>query len=429
MNIRGNSRRGLTGSTVGFFFGFAAVALYGPTAVKFKEAMDLTPALVGLLIAIPALSGSLLRIPFGASVDTNGGKKSFLILMLLSVIGLGGVTLLLFTSYPDGMKGMYGLVLTFGFLSGCGIATFSVGIGQTSYWFPRNKQGMALGIFGGLGNLAPGIFSLVLPVFLTYYGFISAYFAWFLFLLVGTILYGIVGVNAYYFQYRKAGVPEAKAIEKAREKGQEIFPAGSIKDSLLLSAKVKNTWALVALYFTTFGGFIALTAWFPTYWAEFQGFNPVKAGLYTAVFSILASALRVPGGSVADRFGGEKVALLAITAILISTAALSISHSVPGSVFAVLLLAAGMGFANAAIFKLVPVYVPNAVGGAAGWIGGLGAFGGFALPPVMGTIAGAFGAVGYARGFLVFVILALINVLILVFLLRARNSRLVEKIR
>nr|MBD3623221.1 MFS transporter [Sunxiuqinia sp.] len=150
MNIRGNSRRGLTGSTVGFFFGFAAVALYGPTAVKFKEAMDLTPALVGLLIAIPALSGSLLRIPFGASVDTNGGKKSFLILMLLSVIGLGGVTLLLFTSYPDGMKGMYGLVLTFGFLSGCGIATFSVGIGQTSYWFPRNKQGMALGIFGGL---------------------------------------------------------------------------------------------------------------------------------------------------------------------------------------------------------------------------------------------------------------------------------------
>lgn len=177
MIAKGNSTRGLTGTTLGFFFGFAAVALYGPTAIKFKEAMDLSPALLGLLIAIPSLSGSLLRIPFGAWVDTTGGKKPFFILLLLSVIGLGGVTLLLFTSYPDGMKGMYGLILFFGFLSGCGIATFSVGIGQTSYWFPRSRQGFALGTFGGLGNLAPGIFSLVLPLFLTYYGFISAYFA------------------------------------------------------------------------------------------------------------------------------------------------------------------------------------------------------------------------------------------------------------
>ena len=63
--------------------------------------------------------------------------------MILSLIGLGGITLLLATSYPDGMKGMYGLVLIFGFLSGCGIATFSAGIGQTSYWFPRQKQGLS----------------------------------------------------------------------------------------------------------------------------------------------------------------------------------------------------------------------------------------------------------------------------------------------
>ena len=140
MKLKGTPSRGLLGTTLGFFFGFAAVALYGPTALKFKEAMDLTPALVGLLIAIPSLSGSLLRIPFGAWVDTTGGKIPFLILMILSAVGLGGVTLLLHTSYPEGMKGMYWLVLFFGFLSGCGIATFSVGIAQTSYWFPRNKQ-------------------------------------------------------------------------------------------------------------------------------------------------------------------------------------------------------------------------------------------------------------------------------------------------
>jgi NNP family nitrate/nitrite transporter-like MFS transporter len=426
MNINGNSKRGLTGTTLGFFFGFAAVALYGPTAIKFKEAMDLTPTLLGLLIAIPSLSGSLLRIPFGAWVDTTGGKKPFFILMLLSVIGLGGITLLLFTSYPDGMKGLYGLVLFFGFLSGCGIATFSVGIGQTSYWFPRNKQGMALGTFAGIGNLAPGIFSLVLPIFLTYYGFISAYFAWFLFLLIGTILYGIIGVNAYYFQYRKKGLTADEAISKAREKGQEIFPTGSVKDSLINSAKIKNTWALVALYFTTFGGFIALTAWFPTYWSEYQNFAPVKAGLFTAIFSILASAIRVPGGSIADKFGGEKVALLSMAAVLIAAVVLSFANAISISVVAVLLLALGMGIANAAIFKLVSVYVPKAVGGAAGWVGGLGAFGGFALPPIMGAIAGAYGSIGYARGFLVFVGLSFVNLIIIYVLLKNRSKQTAE---
>lgn len=421
MVIKGNSTRGLAATTLGFFFGFAAVALYGPTAIRFKEAMDLTPALLGLLIAIPSLSGSLLRIPFGAWVDTTGGKKPFLILMLLSVIGLGGVTLLLMTSYPDGMKGMYGLILFFGFLSGCGIATFSVGIGQTSYWFPKSRQGFALGTFGGLGNLAPGLFSLILPVFLTYYGFISAYFAWFLFLLTGTILYGIIGVNAYYFQYRKAGLSDTKAREKARQDGQEIFPGGGVKDSLVNSAKIRNTWALVALYFTTFGGFIALTAWFPTYWSEYQGFTPIKAGLFTAVFSILASAIRVPGGAVADKFGGEKVVLFAMTAILIAALILSFVRAIPLSLIAVLLLAAGMGIANAAVFKLVPVYVAKAVGGAAGWVGGLGAFGGFVLPPVMGAIAGEWGDMGYARGFLVFVGLSVLN-LFIIFLLMNRQK-------
>ena len=79
--IKGTPTIGLIGTTLGFFFGFAAVSLYGPTAIKFKEAMDLSPALMGLLVAIPALSGSLLRIPFGAWVDITGGRNPFLILL------------------------------------------------------------------------------------------------------------------------------------------------------------------------------------------------------------------------------------------------------------------------------------------------------------------------------------------------------------
>jgi NNP family nitrate/nitrite transporter-like MFS transporter len=75
---------------------------------------------------------------------------------------------------------------------------------------------------------------------------------------------------------------------------------------------------------------------------------------------------------------------------------------------AAVIMAIGMGVTNAAVFKLVPEYVPNAIGGAAGWVGGLGAFGGFVIPPLMGYIAGQMGSIGYARGFLVFIIISII---------------------
>lgn len=421
--IKGTPARGLLGTTLGFFFGFAAVSLYGPTAIKFKEAMDLNPALMGLLVAIPALSGSLLRIPFGAWVDITGGRKPFLILLGLSVVGLGGVTLLLNVAYPAHMHGLYSLILLLGMLSGCGIATFSVGIGQTSYWYPVKKQGMALGTYAGLGNLAPGLFSLILPLYLQSFGFISAYFAWFLFLLAGTILYFFFGTNSYYFQFRKAGKSEPESVTEARKLGQELFPSCNVRESLILSAKAKNTWKLVALYFTTFGGFIALTAWFPIYWSQFYSFSPVKAGAFTAVFSLLASLFRVMGGYFSDRVGGEKASMLSIVLVLIASFTLVFAQTAGICISAVMLLACGMGVNNAAVFKLVPRYVPKAIGGAAGWIGGIGAFGGFVIPPLMGEIVKIYNKNGYSRGFAVFTLLAIFNMVIIYGLLKRAKSQ------
>ncbi len=424
IKLEGTANRALLGTTLGFFFGFAAVSLYGPTAIKFKEAMGLTPAMMGLLVAIPTLSGSLLRIPFGAWVDTTGGKRPFLILLTLSIIGLGGVTYLLNTAYPDGMEGMFPLILFLGFLSGAGIATFSVGIAQTSYWFPKKRQGWALGTYAGLGNLAPGMFSLILPFYLQAFGFISAYFAWFLFLVIGTIMYALIAKNTFYFQYKKAGFSIAESKELASKLGQEMFPSGNVKDSLLNSARVRNTWALVALYFTTFGGFIGLTAWFPIYWNQLHDFTVIKAGIFTALFSITASVVRVYGGTLADRLGGEKTSLLAIIIVLCASLLLSFVQSVGLGITFAILLATGMGINNAAVFKLVPDYVPKAVGGASGWIGGLGAFGGFAIPPIMGAIAGWQGKAGYAHGFLVFAILAVISIIIIALLMKQHQQRL-----
>lgn len=420
VKLKGSPARGLTGATLGFFFGSAAISLFGPSAARFKEAMDLDPAMLGLLVAIPSLTGSLLRVPFGAWVDTTGGKKPFLILMILSVIGLGGLSFLLNGYYPDGMKGMYPLVLLFGSLSGCGIATFSVGVGQTSYWYPKQKQGTPLAIFAGIGTSAAGIFALILPLLLNAYGFISAYFAWTVFMIVGTILYMLIAQNAYSFQYKAAGYNTEESDEMARAAGQEMFPSGSVKESLLLSARVPATWSLVICYFTSFGGFIALTAWYPNFWHQYFEFDLVKAGMFTALFSILSAVLRVPSGWLSDKIGGIRVAFLAMFILLVSSLMMGFTSSEGMSVVWTLLIALAFGMNNAAIFKLVPFYVPQSVGGASGWVGGLGAFGGFVIPPVMGWVVSWLGNVGYARGFLVFTILAAVNILIMKFALKKK---------
>ncbi len=411
-HLKGTPAEGLWGATLGFFVGFAAVALFGPTAGRFREVMELSPVAVAFLVAMPALSGSLLRIPFAAWVDTTGGRKPFLVLLGASLVGMGGLAAVVTLLYPDRLTpGLYPLLLLLAVLSGCGIATFSVGIGQVSYWFPQRKQGKALAVFAGVGNLAPGIFSFLIPVALASLGLAWSYLAWLAFLAVGTVGYFYLGRNAPYFQLRQAGVAPAEARSQAAAAGQELFPAGSLKESLQVSARVWRTWALVVVYFTTFGGFIALTAWLPTYWSEFYGLPIVMAGLFTAVYSVLTSAVRIVGGILADRLqeGGENTGILALLIMLAGALVMTVAREYQLALPGVVLLAVGMGVANAAVFKIVPQAVPKAVGGAAGWVGGLGAFGGFAIPPVLGFAVRDLGEAGYAIGFVVFVFLALLS--------------------
>lgn len=412
--IKGSADLGGMGATIGFFIGFAAVSLFGVTAGKIKEVIDMSPVILGLLIAAPALSGSLLRIPFAAWVDTTGGRKPFLVLLGLSIAGMAGLWYILYAYYPDHLTPAFLPVLLFlGVLCGCGIATFSVGIGQVSYWFPHSKQGAALGLYAGVGNLAPGLFAMILPFALKYFGLAGSYLAWLTFLLVGTFVYWAIGRNAWYFQLREQGMGPEEAVKTARDEyGQELFPGGNVLDSLRISARIWKTWALVGLYFTSFGGFIALTAWFPTYWHVYFGKAMVAAGVLTAVYSILASLMRVVGGQISDIFGGERVAIMSFAMVLTAALIMFFSGTFVSAVIGAVLLATGMGVANAAVFKLVPQEVPDAVGGAAGWVGGLGAFGGFAIPPVMGAFVAGGNQAGYAQGFSVFIVLAVVSLVL-----------------
>lgn len=425
--FKGTPNQALFAASLGFFIGFAAVSLFGPTAARFKEVMDFSPMLVGLLVATPSLSGSLLRIPFSAWVDSTGGRKPLLWLLALSIVGMVGLSVIIYWYYPDHMTvRFYPLLLLLGLLCGCGIAVFSVGISQVSYWFPQKRQGSVLGIYAGVGNLAPGIFSFVLPMSLGAVGLAGSYTIWSVMLLVGTVAYALLGRNAWFFQIKDRDKHLDQAREVANKQGQELFPAGSFTKSLHVSARSWQTWALTGVYFTTFGGFIALTAWMPTYWREFLGTTEVTAGLLTALYSILTSLIRVFGGMISDHLGGERTLLIALLVTFLGAVGMTVSGAMASALISAIVLALGMGASNAAVFKLVPQEIPKAVGGAAGWVGGLGAFGGFAIPPLMGLFVKHYGQHGYALGYILMVALAIVSSLFAGLLLRSHANKRAE---
>ena len=420
--IRGSKQQALWLATMAFFGGFAGVAIFGPLVPRFQELMGLSPLQAGTLAAAANLTGSLLRIPFGAWADRAGGRRPFLTLLGLTLTGVGGLLWLLRTHYPDRLAGLYPVLLLLGALAGCGIATFSVGIGQVSYWFARREQGGALGVFAGLGNLAPGISSGLLPVAVASLGILAGYGLWFGALAAITAVYALAIYDAPSFQVRAQG-RELNPDELAAL-GQELAPAATFSASMGIAVWEAATWVLVSFYFTSFGGFLALVVWLPSYWHAMYNLSLIQAGLLTLVFAEVTSLVRVPAGLLADRLS-IRYALQGNFALIGAGAlTVAVSQSLALSVAGILMMGLGMVLQNGIVFKLLPQYVPEAVGSAAGLVGGLGAFGGFLIPPAMGALVQVLGApLGYARGFALFEFLVAFDLLLVWWLVERSQGR------
>ncbi|MBV9438851.1 MAG: MFS transporter [Candidatus Eremiobacteraeota bacterium] len=406
--IAGTRGRALAFATLAFFGGFAGVAVFGPLVPKFKDLLGLSPLAAAVLAAAPNLTGSLLRIPFGAAVERLGGKRPFLALLGVTIVGMIGLLVLLATSYPAHMAGTYPLLLGLGILIGAGVATFSVGVAQVSFWFPKREQGGALGTYGGLGNTSPGLSTIFLPLAVGALGIVAAYQIWLGVLVAITLAYALFAHDAPVFQARRRGI-DIRPDQLAALGGGEMMPSATATRALANAAREPVLWALIGFYFLSFGGFLALTAWLPTYWHNMYGASLRDAALLTAAFALVSAIFRVFGGVLSDRLpirfalGGNFILIAAGLFVV------AFSGSLPLSLAGTIAAAAGMGLQNAIVFKLVPIYVTRAVGGAAGWIGGLGALGGFVLPPLMGLTTGLIGGPhAYALGFLPIAILAVL---------------------
>jgi NNP family nitrate/nitrite transporter-like MFS transporter len=328
---------------------FAAWGLISAFARIFHETFQLTATQTALLVAVPVLLGSLLRIVTGMLADRFGGRAVFASLMLL--VAIPTFVLPLVTSYQQ--------LLEVALFLGIAGSSFAAGAGFVSRWFPPEKQGGALGIYG-LGNIGLSIAVFFGPVLAARVSWQSVFRGCAALL----VLWGIV------------------FYALARNAPKTVRPTG-LAEMVSLLVRERLSWLLSLFYFLTFGGFVAFSLYLPVLLKDQFGLTAADAGFRTAGFVVLATLARPLGGWLSDKIGGARVLNGVFLGIVPFALLMSWPAMLPftvGALGCAFLLGAG----NGAVFKLVPQYFPKEVGTVTGLVGAMGGLGGFFPPLLLG---------------------------------------------
>ena len=368
--------RALTTSTLAFTVCFAVWTIFSIIGLQIQKDLQLSETEFGLLVGTPILSGSLVRLLLGIWSDIYGGRIVYLLVMIVAAIA----TLLLTTAQTYIMYLLAAL--------GVGVAggSFAVGIAYVSRWFPAEKQGTALGIFG-LGNVGAAITKFSAPFVMIAYGWHA----------VAQVWAGVLLLTAVIFWLATEDDPSLKTRQAAHIKGVSFM-------AQLQPLKNIQVWRFSLYYFFVFGGFVALALWLPRYMMGAYGFEIKTAGMLAAIYSIFASLFRALGGWLADRFGARTIMYWTFSVAAACTFVLSYPptdytvHGIKGDInfaFAIqpvwfisimAVLGLFMSFGMAAVYKHIPVYYPNNVGSVGGTVGMIGGLGGFLLPLTFGML-------------------------------------------
>jgi NNP family nitrate/nitrite transporter-like MFS transporter len=351
-----------------FMFSCGIWVLNGGMAPFIVEDLHLSQAQKALMLSVPIFAGALMRFPLGILAQYVGRKTATLIEMSLILVAM---------LYGYFFVHTFDNLLAMGVLLGIAGASFGVALSLGSGSFPPRYKGLAMGLVGA-GNVGTAVSVLVAPPVAQAYGWQTVY---------GFAAIAIV-------------IPMIVMVVFGKEP-PDRDEHGSFREHIACLFE-KDGWAFSGIYAITFGGFIGLISFLPSYYYEQFHVSKVQAGQLTMLAAFMGAAVRVLGGWISDRWGGVNT----LTAVIMVAAICLVATGMSGDslVLTTLLLMvcfAALGAGNGAVFQLVPLRWPLATAVAGSMIGELGALAGGLVPNAMGfskTHAGTFmwGFVGMA---------------------------------
>lgn len=365
-----------------FAFSCCIWVLNGAMAPFITETFQLSPAQKGLMLSIPIFAGALMRFPLGVLAQYIGRKRATLVEMgLIAVAMLYGFFVV--KSFND--------LLAMGVLLGIAGASFGVALSLGAGWFPPQHKGLAMGLVGA-GNVGTAVSVLVAPPLAVWLGWQA--------------VYGVAAVAIL--------LPMIVMVIFAKEP-PDLDAHASFRDHIACLFE-KDGWVFSLIYGVTFGGFIGLTTFLPSYYYEQFGVSKVQAGQLTMLAAFMGAAVRVAGGWISDRWGGVNTLtwVLVLVLVLVAGGLTAIGFSSGSLLITTLLMIvcfAALGAGNGALFQLVPLRWPLSTAVAGSMIGEIGALGGGIVPNAMGFSKQHFGT--YAWGFVLFAVLAALMLIVM----------------
>ncbi|MGN6252964.1 MAG: MFS transporter [Marmoricola sp.] len=349
-------------ATLGFALNFWAWALLSPLGPLFRDTGALGPLSqsdVALLVAVPVVVGSLGRILVGALTDRFGGRVMFPLISAVTILPVLFLAFFALSSYASMLLG--------GFVLGIAGTSFAVGVPFVNAWFPPERRGLAVGIFGaGMGGTA-----------------ISA--------LTTVKLYNGLGHTAPFLITAAAlAVYAVVAWVVLRDAPGRTVPTTSLVSRIAANGRLPITWQASVLYAVGFGGYVAFSVYLPAYLKTAHHLTPADAANRMAGFVVVAVLMRPVGGWLSDRLGAVPVlgAAFAVAAVCAAIVSPTPPLHMVGTI-AFLVMAAALGAASGATFGLIAQATdPARVGGVTGLVGAAGGLGGFVPPLVMGWVYG-----------------------------------------
>ena len=363
-------------STWAFVVCFAVWLMFGVIGIPIKNELGLNGVEFGLLTSTPVLTGALFRLPLGIWTDRFGGR------IVMFVLLVGCAIPVWFASYANRLWQFLLLGLALGVVG----ASFAVGTPYVARFFPKERRGFAMGIFGA-GTSGAAINMFIAPALMAHYGWQSVPRFYTVALLVTAVIFGLLSA------------PDVLAPGK---KGVSLRQQLAVLNDL-------RVWKYCQYYSIVFGGFTALSIWMPQYFLGQFHLPIAQAALMAACFSLPGGVLRAVGGWLSDRFGAQGVTWWVLWAAWICLFLLSyprfdlVIDTVRGPAafhfalplwgFAALLFVLGGAFAcgMASTFKYLGEDFPDNLGAVGGVVGMAGGLGGFLLPILFGALVDLLG--------------------------------------